>query len=419
MSTSLQEASYTARLINICLRGVTLVSKLLLIIFLAKFLQPEELGLYGLIVATIAYAIYPLGFDFYTFNTRELLKHDAKERGRLLKDQGVLHLILYLVVLPLLLLVFEFDLLPWHLASLFFALLVLEHLNQELMRFLIVVSRQLTASVMLFLRSGAWALCITTWMFIDSDLRHIEAVLTAWLLGSCGAIVVAAFTLIRMKMGGWCGEIDWRWLIKGLRIAIPFLIATLAIRGIFTLDRYWFEALQGLEVLGAYVLFFGIANALMSFMDAGVFSFSYPNLMSAYNVRNATAFRIGMRKLLLQTLILSGLFVTVALLLIQPLLIMLNKSFYLQQLHLFPWLLVAMLLYVIGMVPHFGLYAQRHDKPIIYSHIVAFTLFVPATWLFSLWDSLLGVPMGLCFAFTIILFWKTWAFYHLTPMNYQ
>jgi O-antigen/teichoic acid export membrane protein len=419
MSTSLQEASYSARLINICLRGATLVSKLLLLVFLAKFFEPKEVGLYGLLVGTIAYAMYSLGFDFYTFNTRELLKHDSKERGRLLKDQGVLHLILYAVMLPMLVLVFEFDLLPWHLAGWFFALLVFEHLNQELMRLLIVVSRQLAASMMLFLRYGSWVPCIIAWMFIDSDLRHIEAVLTAWLLGSGGAIVVAIFTLSRMKMGGWNSKIDWRWLIKGLCTAIPFLVATLAIRGIFTIDRYWFEALQGLEVLGVYVLFLGIANALLSFMDAGVFSFSYPNLTSAYNARNAAAFRVGMRKLLFQTLILSSLFAIVALLLIEPLLIMLEKPFYLQYLHIFPWLLVAMLLYVIGMVPHYALYAQRHDKPIIYSHIVAFMLFVPVTSLFSFWDSMLGVPLGLCSAFVVILFLKTWAYCRLTPASYQ
>ena len=53
-----------ARLFNMALRGLTLASKFLLIFFLARFLEPAELGLYGLVVATIGYALYLLGLDF-------------------------------------------------------------------------------------------------------------------------------------------------------------------------------------------------------------------------------------------------------------------------------------------------------------------------------------------------------------------
>lgn len=76
------------RLINIALRGMTLGSKFLLIFFLARFLEPAELGLYGLLVATIGYALYLLGLDFYTYSTREILKRERNEWGGLLKNQA-------------------------------------------------------------------------------------------------------------------------------------------------------------------------------------------------------------------------------------------------------------------------------------------------------------------------------------------
>ena len=119
---------------NIALRGITLASKFLLIFFLAKFLEPAELGLYGLLTVTIGYALYLLGFDFYTFTTREILKRERHEWGGLLKDQGALSLVLYVIVLPLLSLIFLEGLLPWSVAGWFFILLVLEHLTQELGR---------------------------------------------------------------------------------------------------------------------------------------------------------------------------------------------------------------------------------------------------------------------------------------------
>src|SRR5690554_5042629 len=120
--------------INIFLRGLTLGCKFLLVVFLAKLLTLEELALYGLLVATVAYAIYPLGFEFYTYSARELIGTDNSERGEYFKSQAVLHIISYLVFLPLFALIFYFDFLPHDYILLFYIILILEHLNQELFR---------------------------------------------------------------------------------------------------------------------------------------------------------------------------------------------------------------------------------------------------------------------------------------------
>jgi len=412
-------APSSQRLLNVALRGMTLASKFLLIFFLARFLEPAELGLYGLLTATIGYALYLLGFDFYAFTTRELLRRERGEWGGLLKDQGALSAVLYVVFLPLLCLVFFNGLLPWNVAGWFFALLVLEHLTQELGRLLIAISEQLLASLVLFLRSGLWAVTVTALMYFETDARTLNFVLGAWTLGGLFALLLGTYRITQLKIGGWRKAVDWKWIGKGLKIAIPLLIATLAIRGLFTLDRYWFEALAGLEVLGAYVLFMGFSNALMSFLDAGVFAFSYPCLITAHSRQDATAFRRGVRKLLLQTLVLSIAFAVIALLLIGPLLQWLNRPLYIEQQGLFPWLLLATVLYAVGMVPHYALYAQGHDRPIIQSHIASLLIFIPATWLFSLYSTLLAVPLGLSAAFTLILLWKSWFFFQLTPTHYR
>ncbi|MCQ4312612.1 hypothetical protein NAV33_11975 [Pseudomonas stutzeri] len=407
------------RLINVALRGMSLASKFLLIFFLARFLEPAELGLYGLLTATIGYALYLLGFDFYAFTTRELLQRERSEWGGLLKSQGALAAMLYAVFLPLLCLVFLKGLLPWKLAGWFYTLLVLEHLTQELGRLLIAISEQLLASLVLFLRTGIWAVAVTGLMYFEADARTLNYVLAAWTLGGVLALLLGARRVGRLKVGGWHKAVDWQWIIKGMKIAFPLLIATLAIRGVFTFDRYWFEALAGVEVLGAYVLFIGVSSALMSFLDAGVFAFSYPGLITAHSRQDAAAFRHGLRKLLVQTLLLSTIFAVIALLLIGPLLQWLDRPLYIDQQGLFPWLLLATVLYAVGMVPHYALYAQGHDRPIIQSHIASFLVFIAATWLLSLYSPLLAVPLGLSAAFALILLWKSWFFFQLTPSYYR
>ncbi|NWC11302.1 hypothetical protein HX776_21130 [Pseudomonas agarici] len=407
------------RFINIALRGTTLASKFLLMFFLAKFVEPKELGLYGLLTATISYSLFLLGVDFHTFTTREIIKRERHEWGGLLKDQGVLSLLLYATVLPLLVFIFLTGLLPWRIAGWFFILLVLEHLTQELGRFLIAISEQLFASVVLFLRSGIWAVLVTSIMFFKAETRNLDFVFGGWALGGLVALLLGVYRLKQLNISGWHNKIDWRWIGKGLKVAVPLLMATLSIRGIFTLDRYWFADLMGLGTLGAYVLFMGISTALLSFLDAGVFAFIYPGLISAHHNKDSAAFCLKLRTLLLQTLLLSGAFAVTTLLIIDPLLVWLDKPLYLENQSLVPWILLTTLLYSVGMVPHYALYAQGLDRPIIHSHIASLLIFIPSTWLFSQFWPLQAVPLGLCVAFFLILLWKSLAFVRLTPPQYR
>lgn len=413
------QAPNLTRLISVALRGMTLASKFLLIFFLARFLEPAELGLYGLVAATISYALYLLGLDFYTFTTREILKCERKDWGGLLKNQGALTLILYVVFMPFILLVFAAGILPWHVVGWFMVLLVLEHLNQELMRLLIAISDQLAAGVALFLRSGAWAIVIIILMLIDPSMRNFESILAAWAVGGGGAFLFAITRVFRLGIGGWHKRIDWHWVRLGIKVALPLLVATLALRGVYTLDRYWLEALAGLEVLGAYVLFIGIAGAMMSFLEAGIFAFSYPCLITAFQQDRPAEYRRELKRLLGQTLLLAVIFVIIAVLMIGPVLSWLDRPLYIEQQGMFPWILLATFLYALGMIPHYALYAQSQDRPIIHTHISSLIIFIIVTWLFStLWPDI-AIPLGLCVTFFSVLLWKSYAYFRLTPVPYR
>lgn len=407
------------RLVNLGLRVLTLVSKFALIFFLARFLEPSQVGLYGLLAATISYALFLVGFDFYTYTTREFLKHDKSEWGRLIRSQLALSGVLYSIFVPLLAVVFISGILPLQFALWFALLLVTEHMAQELNRILVAVSEQVVASVVLFIRSGVWALAAVGLMSVESGSRKLSVALGLWLAGGIAACTLGAWKIHRLKMGGWKQPIDWPWIRRGLKVALPFLAATLALRSLFTLDRYWIEALGGLEVLGAYVLFAGMATALLSFLDAGVFVFLYPRLISAFNANDAAQFRAGMRSLSIQTLVFSGGFVISALAIIGPLLIWIDRPVYLSYRYVFPWILLAMLLHAASMIPHYGLYAQSQDRPIIRSHLVGLFAFIPSTWLAAYLNRNLAVPIGLCIAFACVLLWKWSAYVRLTPVHFR
>ena len=115
--------------------------------------------------------------------------------------------------------------------------------------------------------------------------------------------------------------------------------------------------------------------------------------------------------MLVYTVLLSSVFAIISWLLLPYLLRWIGNPIYSNATYLYPWLLLATILNALSLVPHYALYARGHDKPIVYSHIVTLLAFVLSTWTLSTEFSTLAVPMGLVCAFSIMLAWKTIAYW--------
>ena len=58
------------------------------------------------------------------------------------------------------------------------------------------------------------------------------------------------------------------------------------------------------------------------------------------------------------------------------------------------------------MVPHYALYAQGRDRPIIVSHLAGMVTFIVVTFLAGYMVPQIAVPLGMASAFGVILLWK-------------
>lgn len=399
-----------ARILNMGLRLCTLFSRFLFVFFLARYMDAEAVGYYGLFTATVGYFLYLVGLDFYTYSTREIIKAPDMARGQMLKGQVSLSALLYLVILPLAAWVVPQAKLPAELLVWFFPILVLEHLNQEICRLLTALSEQVTASLILFLRQGSWALAIVALMALDAELRQLRVVMACWAVAGLAAAWLGIRKLRHLHMGGWQLPVDWAWVRKGVTVSLAFLVATLALRGVQTVDRYWLQSLANIETVGAYVLFLNIASTLMVFLDAGIFAFAYPELIALCHKKQYQLVNRKALRLLAYVVISATAFSIVSWLLLPYLLQWINKPIYGQSLWLYPWLLLAMVINALSMVPHFALYAKGHDKAIIGSHIGAMLVFAIGVWQISQHRPLLAVPAGLVIFFAFILLSKTIAY---------
>lgn len=394
------------RILNVGLRGATLASKFVLLFFLVIYLKPADLGLYGLIVTAVAYSGYLLGFEFYNYNVREILGCDNSKRGALIKDQIVLHLLLYLIFIPLLLFIFIFDFLPSNVSVFFFLILILEHLNQEIFRLLVALSMQVEASICLFFRQGLWSLLIVLLMYFNDIFRSVETVFWGWLIGSLISLLIGAFILYKVKLNGWYSKIDWNWIFIGLKVAVPLLIANLALNAISTIERYWFAVLQGAEVLGIYVFYLSLTASLISILDAGVFSFLYPKLVKLANNNNKKDFRFNMSKMLGQTVFVIFIFAVIVLLVVFIVVYFFDKIIYYQYINLLYIALMSISIHALGCAYNYGIYSFKGDLQIFYVNLSSLLVFILSVFLISSYSQLYAVPVAVFNSYVFSFFCK-------------
>lgn len=405
------------RLLNIFLRIITLAARFAFIFVLAKFVDPALVGYYGLFAVSIGYALYFVGLDFYTYATREIIRARADQRAPMIKGHIALSGGLYVLVLPGSLALLSMTDWPSYFYWWFAPILFLEYLNQEIWRLLIALSRQLTASIVLFLRQGSWAIAIVSIFVLAPESGNLEIVFALWTVSGMAAVGLGAWKLSQLEIAGWRMPVDWCWVRRGISVSMFFLVATLALRGIQTFDRYWLEYLGGVELVAAYVLFIGMAGSMLVFLDAGIFAFLYPALIRLHQEDAREQGKAMVRRAFLQTLLCIAAFGAVSWYLLPFLLHWIGNPLYEAESGIYTWVLAAMAVNAIGMVPHYALYANGFDKPIITSHILGLASFVAVTWMVGRGGSPLAVLVGLNAAFFMILGVKSTAYLFLISAN--
>lgn len=389
----------TARLANISLRGLSMGSRFILIFALAKLLEPAELGLFGLILATVSFSVLVIGADFYTYSQRELLARESTEWAFVIQHQITAQLVLYALILPLQIMVFWFELLPWEYLYWFFALLITEHISQEINRLLIAMQKQLLASWVLFIRMGAWVFIVIPFMYLYPEWNNLNTILLAWLLGSAAAMMLGGFVIKNSVLDWNKFSLDKKWILNGFKVGGLFLLATICFKGLLTYDRYAVEALSSLDVLGVYVFYMGIIMGAISVLDPAVFSFLYPRMLHSYSRKDFVAFKKTFKELIVSTLLISLLLSGIAWFAMPYFIDWLDKPIYKEHIDAFMVLIFMGIAYGIGMIPHYALYAMRKDKWIVIAHISSMGVFVIALKLLQLNTGIMTVSVALLTAF--------------------
>ena len=383
-----------------------MLSRFLLIFAIAKFLPESDMGLYGLLTTTVIFSLYAVGLDFYVHSTRELIRTDKNLWGRIFKAQVKLSSVMYLIYLPCILVVFKYGALPWYIFPYFISILLLEHFCQELQRILIAAQKTLHANVGLFCRTGVWPLIIIPLLYYPIVERELISVLIAWIIGDLLAVIYFCMILRNMKINGWQGATDWKWVINGVKISSFFLIGTLALRFGSVAERYWLQNISTLEIVGVYSFFVGLSSVLSSFIDAGVIAFKYPKLIKAYSDEDMISYQKERKEMAVQVMAWVALLSFLCVVLIGHVLDFFGKKIYFQYESMFYLTLGAAIISCLALIPHYELYARGKDKVIVSSHILSLVVFFVIGLTAGSYNKIYAIPVATLCAQLFILLYK-------------
>lgn len=392
---------------NSALRATTIGARSLLMVALAVWLEPAELGYFGLITAIIAFTDHLLGLDFHTFMVRDISAQETVGLRHKLRDQFVLHGIFYGTT----------ALASWwaipalglerRLLFIVVLLIITQHVTLEQYRILVRLFRVLPASVTLFIRDAAWIpLCLLFWWW--SGEMHLTTILSSWLAASIVSAVFALGTLSRATEAGPKRAVDWQRLSRGLRVGLRMLPGTLSMRTLLSVDRILLAFLVPPEVLGAYVFFVGICMTFHGLFVTGVLTYFWPALLEAEKGRDAEAVSAA-RVMLFRVCWGAPLFITLASLVVGLLAAdLLPNPIYGEHLGLLAIAAMAHGLLGASNGPHYVLFSKGKDGRIVGSHLAGLAGFGCSVALLYQVDARLAVPLAVLAASLIVMVTKGW-----------
>lgn len=265
--------------------------RFVLMFVLARALTLESFGLFGLYVAAIQLAASLVVLDVYAQTTRQILSLQGDAVRDVLRRHWGAVVFAIAILAPLASLLFH-SALPdnaWVLPALFLVHVMIDAVATDTARLLIPLGRPLVANIVVFLRTGAWSLPVIIVSELTSQQMVLITVVLWWIAGSAASVVFAvavagpAFRLVP--------KIDWSWIGRALRTSVLFFMATLAYRAVLGLDKFIVQWVLGLDELGVYTLYAGVAIGVLGIVEAGISAWRFPQLVADIQARNALGVR--------------------------------------------------------------------------------------------------------------------------------
>lgn len=369
--------SWFYNLSAIAIRGLTLAAKFLLVICLVQYFQPSELGLYGVMAAIVAYALFFLGLEFYNYTSRTLVGASEIEQVLIVRDQFILYALTFVLSAPAFYILFYLHLVPYSLCFWFFILIIFEHASNELMRILIALSRPYLANFIYFLRQGLWIYILLPVFYFFPASRYFNLIFIVWITGAAFSIFIGFTALYNLPWKSmWIHPVRWKTMWQGLKVSRPFLVTAFSALSLLYIERFFVSYYCGMEAVGIYTFYAGLSVTLHNLVNTGVSKMRLAQLLAAWKQNDRQLFHSEAMHMLKYTTAFVLVFSALSIALVYPFVNLINKSVYLANLPIFYFLLFGAACRSVADVPLYTLYAQHSDRLILLINLASFFIMV-------------------------------------------
>lgn len=352
------------------MRVSMLAAKFLLGLFIVRFIGLQAMGIFGLLGGTSAIVQMVMRGGVFSNLSRRAVGQTIEELTTNLRFYATGVIGLYLFASPFVFAAgWYFNMLDLVILSLF--VIIFEHICMDIFILTNNLHRPTLANIMLSLQSSFWIYLYMGLAFFYPELRTLNWVFAFWI---CGGIIATTMAAVLTRHWPWkqafVSKLHFSWYVDSIKSSWRIYIAEILGTVTIYLDRYLINIFLSLELVGVYVLFWQVINAICNLVGAGVLQVYRPRLIAAYHEKNHEKFRKLFRESGYRSLA-STAFLSIGSAIVVPFLVRFTKESTAMEYLPLLWLMLFSLLFRIGGdICSYTLYAQHRDDYVLHSCIL-------------------------------------------------
>jgi O-antigen/teichoic acid export membrane protein len=353
------------------LRLVTLALKLVITLSIAKKFGAHDLGVYSIFMAILLTSVFIVGFEFYSYFNREVIKRFSEEEIYIYLNLHFIAIVggvlFWLLPIYYTLKIFLSTDIIWIYLFIIFA----EYFNTEIYRYLISFKMPIHASFNLLLRNGMLGAILVITFLIDLNLKFKELFFIWAVLELLGIISGLYFIFKKLRKKKYKLALNFKKFHDVFRTVIPMYLASFCIKGVENIDKFIIDFFLGKDMLGIYSLYYSIASVVQIICYSAVIMEDFPKLVEQ---KCACNFELKIKKLRKNLIAWSMSISLILVAAIYPVLIYLNNHGYNEYIGIFFFMLITNIIISTGWSFHYKLYIGGNESMVLKSSLLQFLI---------------------------------------------
>jgi O-antigen/teichoic acid export membrane protein len=410
---------YRMQILNAGLRLVPMVAKFALTLYMGRYFELSEIGLYGLVMGAVSILTMVFGQNFAYIVNRDVVGAPPATALHKIRDEIYLYLANYAVMaLGIIVLI------ATHATSIgldvyiyTFILTVIEGVGTVTYFNMNALNQQVLANALFFVRAGVWVFPVMILCIFFPSMRDADTVLLAWVIGSAASLVLTLWCWRKMPWKEVMPRpVEWGWIWRGIRTSFLVWLGIVGVTLGSYVDRFVVQHFLTLEDVGVLTFYFSFTNALMTLMVSGVSAFATPRMVQHHRDGDHGAFAREAGNARRQIAISAGA-ISIALGIAVPILgKFLGRQAFIDSAPVFWLMLFSTWLRVNADILSNMLYARHQDKAVWMGNLLFLIPAIGCNLLFVPFTGLIGIGYG---AVSASLFLTGWRWWHVRHYKYE